>query len=74
MCSCIKIHVFFYRILEEISSSKSPTCNKFVKKHFENIQNFILSTAQNVAATSRGVNDYIFNGLYFKIFYLLIFL
>ncbi|XP_022172679.1 RRP12-like protein isoform X2 [Myzus persicae] len=44
----------YFRILEEICSSKSPTCNKFVKKNFENIQNFILSTAQNAAATSRG--------------------
>lgn len=45
----------FYRILEEITSSKTPTCDKFVKKNLEQIQNFILSTAQNVAATSRGV-------------------
>ncbi|XP_008183768.1 RRP12-like protein isoform X2 [Acyrthosiphon pisum] len=44
----------YFRILEEICSSKSLTCNKFVKKNFENIQNFILSTAQNAAATSRG--------------------
>ncbi|XP_060843061.1 RRP12-like protein [Rhopalosiphum padi] len=44
----------YFRILEEISSSKSSTCNKFVKKNFDNIQNFIISTAQNAAATSRG--------------------
>lgn len=47
--------IFINRILEEITSSKTPTCDKFVKKNLEHIQNFILSTAQSVAATSRGV-------------------
>lgn len=48
--------MFYSRILEEIISSKTSTCSKFVNKNLEHILNFIVSTAQNAAATSRGVN------------------
>jgi hypothetical protein len=48
--------MFNSRILEEIISSQTPTCSKFVNKNLEHILNFIVSTAQNAAATSRGVN------------------
>ncbi|XP_050436764.1 RRP12-like protein [Adelges cooleyi] len=43
-----------FRILEEISASQTPTCDRFIRKNMENIRNFILSTAQSAAATSRG--------------------
>lgn len=56
--------MFFNRILEEISSSKTPNCDKFVKKNLEHIRNFILSTAQNATPTSRGVSVF-----YLKFFF-----
>ncbi|VVC28769.1 Hypothetical protein CINCED_3A003974 [Cinara cedri] len=44
----------YFRILEEISSSKTPTCNTFVKENVKSIQSFLSSTAKCSAATSRG--------------------